>query len=147
MRANELRQAAETLRNRAAAATPGPWVAEQCEDELSVRAGTALTSWRTAPDGTRLGYPPSSYATTDVLIEHELEEWGENPENSTEAQRIADADYIATVHPRVGLALAEWLLIQSHHVASHDCAAHCEPDGCDETNQALVLARLINGGE
>lgn len=33
------------------------------------------------------------------------------------------------------------------HVSSHDCEAHCEPDGCDTTKAAFALADQILGGQ
>lgn len=64
-----------------------------------------------------------------------------------EDARRADAAYIATMRPSVGLAIAEWLLIEAHHVASHECEAQCPPDGCDEVHAATAVARLILGRE
>ena len=58
-----------------------------------------------------------------------------------------DATYIASMHPGVGLALADWLDAQHRHVARHECEARCEyPDGCDQTRIAYRLADLILGG-
>lgn len=56
-----------------------------------------------------------------------------------------DSDYIATMHPGVGLALADWLDVEAYHIESHDCAARCEPDGCERGEKAHTLARLIVG--
>jgi hypothetical protein len=136
MSADELRQAAEVLRGVAGAATKGPWVAEQCEDSLQVTAGTASTVW-TEHDGFRIGHQPPSYVATDVILEHELEEWGENPDNATEAQRVADAEYVATMNPLVGLALADWL---------EQCAERLDRGHHTGSRHSHSIARLINGG-
>jgi hypothetical protein len=65
----------------------------------------------------------------------------------------ADLDYIATMHPGVGLALADWL-----DTAGADLWAHgplCCAEGCMKCDDdlwmphvrcALVLARLVNCG-
>lgn len=53
-----------------------------------------------------------------------------------------DADFIATMHPGVGLALADWLdwtFDQGHEGDADD-------SGCSECAPALAVARLINGG-
>jgi hypothetical protein len=97
---DDLRSAAKVLRERAKAATRGPWVAHT--DGL-VWAG-------------RLGDPVSG----STLVE--------------------DAEYIATVHPAVGLALAQ--LLDEH-------ADSVEEDGgqvvTSSVDQAVTLARLILG--
>lgn len=79
--------------------------------------------------------------------------WDDLVKNDADWSLVADCDtseenaaYIATVHPGVGLALAEWLNVAARHVASHDCEANCAyPDGCGSTKGALAVARLING--
>ena len=77
--ADELRTAATRLRERANAATPGPWSADS-----------------SIPYGHRVG---SSDETNWVA-------WtGEHGEDGSEA----DARFIAAMHPGVGAALADWL--------------------------------------
>lgn len=55
------------------------------------------------------------------------------------------AAYIAAMHPGVGLALAAWLDAEAEHIASHDCEAHCEPDGCARSHAALAVADAVLG--
>ncbi|ORL01804.1 hypothetical protein A6F55_19115 [Prescottella equi] len=92
------------------AATPGPWEAEDCEGELSVRAGTALTQWteHAAADGTpyRLGTPARSWKSTDLILEHDLDTWDEG-EDEDDDQRRADADWIAAIHNAAPALIAE----------------------------------------
>lgn len=108
MSAEELRQAAETLRARAIDATPGPWESgERC-------------IW---------GLTLSPNRTDEVVVDGP---GGEGGVTSTE-----DADYIATMHPGVGLALADWL---SHYAAVLD-AQHPIAFADD----AIAVARFING--
>ena len=73
MSADRLREAARVLRERAEAATPGPW--------RSVQGASGDLWWVELPN------------TADVALDLH----GEN------------ATYIATMHPGVGLALADWL--------------------------------------
>ena len=56
-----------------------------------------------------------------------------------------EVEYVQTMHPGVGLALADWLDAQGRHVGSYYCETQCEPDGCDETKAAVRLADLILG--
>ena len=125
MIAAELRRAAETLRGRAEAATPGEWIPFGQAIGVTVRGCTCA--------GTAPGYPQhESYCGTDGPIVDGSEQ---------------DIAYIATMHPGVGLALADWLDAEAEHVASHDCEAHCAyPDGGPRCLAALALARLVNGG-
>ena len=115
MSAETLRRAATVLRERAEKATPGPWR----------MVGEFLND-------TERAYVVPERDDHYVCA-------GGSPDLDD------DSPYIATMHPGVGLALAEWLLIESHHVASHQCEAHCPPDGCDEVHAALTVARAILG--
>ena len=56
-----------------------------------------------------------------------------------------DAEHIASWHPTVALAVAVLLASTAEHIASHDCEAHCEPDGCDMSNDARAVARAYLG--
>lgn len=100
----------DKLEQLRAKATTGPWEAEDCEGDLSLRAGTALTQWaeHTAADGTpyRIGKSPSSYKSTDVIFEHDLDTWDEG-EDSDDDQRRADADWIAAIHNAAPELIAE----------------------------------------
>ena len=114
-----LRDAAKVLRERAQKATPGPWTVED-------RFGSDVDRAYVMP------LQPDIHSYVSAGGSPDLDE---------------DAPYIATMHPGVGLALADWLLIEAHHIASHECQAHCPPDGCDEVRAALTVARAILGGD
>ena len=134
MSADTLREAAKVLRERAQAATPGPWSAA---DEHGLLGPDSWPAWCVSQ--MRPGYEamsPTEGYVTDIADVHG-DDKSENP----------NADYIATMHPGVGLALAEWLDAETEHVAGHYCEAHCEyPDGGPRCRAALALARLILGG-
>lgn len=74
------------------AATPGPWQVDDDGEELRVAAGTARVEWKDY-DGFRLGTPPSSYRSTDLIHEHDIGEWSGETEEDVE-QRQADAALI-----------------------------------------------------
>lgn len=86
MSADELRQAAETLRERAEKATTGPWhgkgdqIRATAEDALV--EDSILVAYATGHDH-RLGFKKTGAAP--------------------------DVDYAATMHPGVGLLVAGWL--------------------------------------
>lgn len=84
MSAQRLRDAAKVLRERAGATEPGPWEA---------RRGGLIARASSSP---RFVWP--SHATAD----------GQYWEGQRERNH-ATATYIATMHPGVGLALADWL--------------------------------------
>jgi hypothetical protein len=115
--ADRLREAASVLRYRAEKATPGPWHSEG-----------------------KLGQAKDICAEPGVLrgVGRDL----------AVAERVfgRDANYILMMHPSIGIALADWLDVEAEHITSHDCEAHCEPDGCDRSNAACVVAALIVGG-
>ena len=109
--AEELRAAAVKLRELATAATSGPWAADA-----------------SIPYGHRVG----SSDEADWVA------WtGEHGEDGSEA----DAAYIASMHPGVGLMLADWL----------DCEARTwdNPDDGEPVTErdehALAVARAIGG--
>ena len=112
MSAAELRQAAEKLRAYANGSTPGPWSA--CQEVDGVLAG----QWTTVRAGT------ARIVTVGQTRRH----------HASEAE--INVGYIATVDPRVGLALADWL----------DKAAADWFALSDDLNEAIAIARLINGG-
>ena len=109
MSADELRQAAETLRARAQASSRAPWVVDGEGDlegtEVRAARGAGPTVAQTVP----LGYE----------------------------RRRANAAYIATMHPGVGLALADWLDDEAKAAGYHENRI---------IPSALTIARLINGG-
>lgn len=53
----------------------------------------------------------------------------------------ADAEHIASWHPDVALAVADSLVAAAVHIESHECEAHCEPDGCEFVVTATRTAR------
>ena len=114
MSADELRQAAATLRERATNATYGGhgW-------RLADLAG-ANEVWA---DRDAAGYDAFMVATTATRL---------NPNPGTRGHDAAA--YIATMHPGVGLALADWLDAQA-------------TDASEVFHHAYDIARLINGGQ
>ena len=109
MTADRLRQAARVLRERAEAATPGPWLTH---DE----------------DGDPYIAPPATGAL--LITAHPLE------------VARANAAYIATMHPGVGLALADWLEAEGKVYYTPDGVGSADP----VTRAAHRLADLILGG-
>lgn len=85
------------LRELLAKGTPGPWQADDCEGELRVGAGDAVTAWqeRTDEEGRsyRVGTPPWTWKSTNLIYEHDLETWDEG-EDQDDDQRRADAELI-----------------------------------------------------
>lgn len=104
--ADELRTAAEKLRALASAATPGPW--EGVVDDHG-RGEVDASIWADS----------ISYYVTEKI--------------SSGGRHKADAHYIATMHPGVGTALADWLDSEADHGLNIDPAA-------------LTVARRINAG-
>lgn len=131
----EMRSAAVLLRQRAEAATPGPW-----------RVDGPLYG----DDTQRIDYlilgPTGEDGTTPIP----LRTWTEHAGQSTQAE--ADVRYAATVHPLVGLALADLLdrfaamYETGARVAGEFLVDHAAIQSPVEP-QALAFARLINGGE
>src|SRR5690242_10512179 len=95
MSAGLLRDAAKVLRERAESATPGPWSAAD-EHGLVPEAWPAWCVSQMRP-GFESMSPEAGYVT-DVADVH-----GDNKDE------CPDATYIATMHPGVGLALADLL--------------------------------------
>lgn len=111
MSTDRVREAAKVLRERAEAATPGPWEIQQGTPTMGGGTWTLRTAGQ---PGIRLG----------------VHEYQHGPGN---------ADYIATVHPGVGLALADWLTYE---------AAVLEDEGTTlgDVYPCMALANLILGG-
>lgn len=136
MSAELLRQASTILRERAEDATPGPWDSEHhIGEEILVNAGTARTQWREVR-GVRLGTAPSSWKSTDRILERGADDAFEEPEDIQ--QWAADADYIATMHPGVGLALANWLYAVAHNWDAQSTGL--QADATDVARQILGSA-------
>ena len=131
MSALRLGEAARVLRERAEAATPGPW---------TVVPG-ASNVWHFPEEGT----PTLVVGGTGAARVQR---------RSTEA-RLSDAAYIATVHPGVGLALADWLdavALRAEEVADTLPAGSAtttvvQRSTIDGWNEACRLADLILGGD
>lgn len=62
------------------------------------------------------------------------------------ANPMPDVDqHIASWHPVVALAVADWLDTTAFHVASHECEAECRPSGCQSVADATAVARAYLG--
>ena len=127
MSADLLRQAAKVLRERAEAATSGPWRWDQYRDDLPYLVGR--------------GGDPATYAyDTEVIEANHAGQCGCRSACYLGLEVAhADRDYIATMHPGVGLALADWL----------DIAARRLDEGLGypgDYERPLTIARLILGG-
>jgi hypothetical protein len=118
--AAELRKAAETLRALATAATHEPWTHYP-------------DMW---VDGTPVHRIGSNAAGSDVGITPR-----EDVHNG-----LADAAYIATMHPGVGLALADWLDRAAEKRARGEELLGTDRFRTSEDSEPIALARLINGG-
>ena len=130
--ADELRTAAETLRKLAADATPAPWTWKRWHSDTCPADCDDPTCFLLI-----VGSPCGPVGDADVdrevfAVERSVQERGES-----------DADYIAAMHPGVGLALADWL---ESTAESLDATTH---PGWQETvsPHALAVARAINGGQ
>lgn len=127
MSADKLRQAAKVLRERAESATPGPWEAYRRNHPLY---GPIF--------GLHNIDPVADLIDGDVV----------------ESQDVAagDVDYIATMHPGVGLALADWLDTVGADEWAHGPSCLIPCDECDDdpyaphARRALAVADLILGG-
>lgn len=116
MSAAELRQAAETLRERAGAATPGPWFVDEVGDFGDKSAVMEIVRWR--------GLTNNAHFDEDRPT----------------------ADYVATMHPGVGLALADWLDRAAEKRAGGEDLLGTSRFSTDDDRAPIALARLINGG-
>lgn len=88
---DDLRAAAKLLRDRAEAATPGPWShVDHGKDGAFNGCGQVIT-WGEGVEGGDIAAPSGDLYPRG----------GYSP--------MEDMAYIATVHPGVGLALADWL--------------------------------------
>jgi hypothetical protein len=131
MSANELRQAAETLRTRAAAASTGPW-----ESFVLGSEGYAVVADRPETERRRSRIRVARFG---------WEDWDTDK---------ANAHWVATMHPGVGLALADWLDLTAHRIERVEDSGNFTPElllsMCEQNvlgfTPALQIARLINGG-
>ena len=124
--AAEIHRTAALMRERAGAATQGTWTSHEehgrdiCDEawsyvEVRTPAGQSIAA---------TAYPGG-------------------PEQTEDPQ--ADAAHIASWPPPVALAVADMLDAIGEHITSHDCEAHCEPGGCDQSKAAVAVVRTYLG--
>jgi hypothetical protein len=150
----ELREGARLMRERAEKATPGPWYAADCEGELAVWRESALRHVIRNERGEIVGYSlPASYTSTDVIYEHSLDSWDEG-EDEGDDERRHTASHVASWHPAVALAVADWLEAEARLWEEFSAAVSAwqdRPDFEERTfstlDQALAVARACLGGE
>ena len=101
---------------------------------------------RTAAERLREAAEAAAWESPWQLSLHDATQvWDQGQRLVASVEGLAETRYIALVDPVVGAALADLLDAAMEHVASFDCMAHCEPQGCATTNAALALARSILG--
>jgi hypothetical protein len=113
-----LRRAAKEMRERAEAASPGPWY---------LRENDLIGGMCVMP----VDVPPSSGVA-------EVSDFG----------RVDDARYIASWHPAVALAVADWLdeIAFVHPASNYDQCDLCTDDKpCECSCAALKVARAYLG--
>lgn len=136
MSAQRLRDAAKVLRERAEAATPGPWRAMEYDNYPGDEGVALLGSASTVTGSHMIGYF------------HVGEQ----------AQMEADGAIAATMHPGVALVLADWLDVAGadhfafgdpvHHAADHEPCWDCDDDPrAPHMRTSLRVADLILGAE
>ena len=122
MSADKLREAAKVLRERAKAATPGPWYWEPPSPD----------DWPSADESLMSSGAASKHGGDEVV----LSGWGYDASGISGSD--ADRAYIATMHPGVGLLVAGWL---------DDAAAwEAVPRTVNHDQKAHDIADLILGG-
>ena len=136
MSAQRLCEAAKVLRQRAEAATPGPWRAMEYDNYPGDEGVALLGSAATVIGSHMIGY---------------FHVGGQ-------AQMEADGALAATMHPGVALALADWLDEagadyfafgdDEHHAADHEPCDECDSDPrAPHLRRALRVADLILGDQ
>lgn len=110
--ADTLARAVNKLRQAANAATPGPWTVHEANGFLRVD---------------QPGPPSKAWTVTGA----DLAEENRNT-----------AEYIALMHPAVGLALADWLANEAAYQLHLDETGQ---DGAEDSTHALAVARAIFG--
>lgn len=118
---DELRAASARLRELAGRTTDAPWSTAWNGQQYELRG----------PD--EAAYPIAEWTYAINTTEPKVSE--ERAECDT-----ADADWIATLHPGIGLALAELLETAADYVADDS------PNHPTHVVRALAVARLINTG-
>ena len=143
--ADELRAAAKLIRERAEAATPGPW-----ERPLDTRhrnfVGAALPANETGrwEGGIIPGYMTSGYLSRYVGQRERVcvvscESWSDG--HFVRKRSGRDLDFIAGMHPGVALAVADLL------EAASTCECEEGDDHADIKQAALAIARAYLAGE
>ena len=131
MTADLLRQAATILRERAEKATPAPWSLVWDSCDCGDGYGCNHGSWVHA-----IRFP--------VPVQEPMRKGGEvldhHYEGGTDELPPETVEYMVTVHPGVGLALADWLDL---HARNLDGGLMIESGH----SPAATLARLIVGGD
>lgn len=128
-----LRRAAEHLRTLAAEATPGPWALRWTGQDLQVHG------------------PGQEYPYSVAEWGYAVATW--EPEASQQRAECdtGNADYLAAMHPGVGLALADWLdaaadMAQAYPELAHDHdRPACDDYACDVMGRAIETARTLLG--
>lgn len=119
--ADQLRQAADAIRERAQAATPGPWAADRTDGY------DAQEVYSTSTDG--------------QLNEPEVASTYSNP---LTGDRKANAAHIAGMHPGVALAVADWIASHARDLTyAADDINRCDSPG--DVRSALAVARAYLG--
>jgi hypothetical protein len=135
MSAEVLREAAALMRERAEAATPGPWSAA---DEHGLLGPDASPAW--CVSNMRPGY--KSMSPTEGYIGDVAETSLGFPE-----QRDRDnAEHIASWHPAVALAVADWLEFYAFTFESREAAKGDVPSVAVNPF-ALAVARAYLGSD
>lgn len=122
--AETLRRAAALMRERAEAATPGPWRHTDSEAANDVWNGGIVV---VSTDG-------------DPIANCE-DEWYEP--DPGEPAPVNDAEHIASWHPAVALAVADWLEAEAESHRADVVGPF--PSGCCRMSQALAVARAYLG--
>ena len=116
MSADTLRRAASLMRERAEGATPGPW------DECAVKTFEGTYDCL-APTGTQ----------------YEICRLPRTPQGS------ADSWHLASWHPAVALAVADWLDAEASRVERHHLAVTFDDFAVAAEPKALAVARAYLG--
>ncbi len=118
--ADELRAAAQKIRDLTAETTGAPWVAAWNEQQYEVKSPS--------------GVDPIAEWTYAIAT------WEPQASEQRAECDTADADWIATMHPGVGKALADWLWSWVGIDFREDAALP------EDAQHALAIARAINRG-
>lgn len=142
--ADELRTAAAKLRALAKRTTPHPWT--------TAWNGQDYELWGANQHDAR-AYPIKEWT-------YGIATWEPQASEQRAECDTADADWIAAMHPGVGLALADWLEQAAHHyecgIRAADDVFRDDPAGREaflttgpgaSSPQALAVARAINGDQ